>query len=379
MEKKVGILTMYYNSVNYGGLLQAYALCKALNCTGIVKSEQIQYSDKRFKYKLIGYVRSCQYKLKNAKLYFKYGLAFSNKNKKRKKKIFEFATKYIPHTKKVFNKKSITMTNELFESFICGSDQVWCSRDGRYYLDFVQAKNKYAYACSTGKMTYNQHEKELFERHLQDFQAISVREKDLSSYLTDILNKEVECVLDPTLLLEKEQWDTVCAERIIKENYVFCYFLGSDVNHRKLATEYAKNKGLKLVTLPHLQQKINKSDIGFGDYQLFEIDPKDFISLIKNAECVLTDSFHASVFSCIYEKKFFVFERTDHKGMSSRISTLVDLFGCYNQFCDDNEKLSFDYMASTEICYNKEKYKKAHEESMLFIKKQILGECIDEK
>ena len=84
MDKKIGIVTMYYNSVNYGGLLQAYALCKVLNKYEGVYAKQIQYNNRRFKYKVIGFVRDCQYKLKNAKLYLKQGVSFSINNKKRK-------------------------------------------------------------------------------------------------------------------------------------------------------------------------------------------------------------------------------------------------------------------------------------------------------
>lgn len=378
MNRNIGIITMYYNSVNYGGLLQAYALCKALDKKEGVHSRQIQYNDRKLKYRIAGFVRNCQYKIKNAKLYGTYGLSFYRNNKKRKKKILKFAAEYIPHTKEIFTRKNIYKTNEIFDSFVCGSDQVWCSRDGRYYLDFAN-KDKYAYAGSSGKSSYNQQETEVFCKHLSDFKAVSAREKDLSEFLSDLLEKDVPCVLDPTLLLDKTDWDQVCSSRIIPEDYVFCYFLGNDTEHRKLAEKYAKDNNLKLVTLPHLQQKLTKCDIKFGQYQLYEIDPGDFISLIRYAKCVLTDSFHASVFSCIYEKKFFVFERKGHKGMSSRIHTLVDLFGCHNHFCNDEERLSSDYLNRTEPCYDKTGYENARLQSMKFIEDRILRESFDEK
>ena len=370
MFKRAGIVTMYFNSVNYGGLLQAYALCKVIN--KYLPCEQIQYDNKRFKHRVINCVRSLQYVITHIKSYIRYGLSFQRNNLKRRKKVLLFAKNYIPHSTQIYSRDNVEKTNQIYDLFVCGSDQVWCSRDKVYYLDFVKSHQKYAYACSTGKEDYTKEENALFKEMLNDFEGLSVRELQLSEHLSKLLGKNIDCVIDPTLLLSRSDWDSVCSKKIIEEDYLFCYFLGDDIEHRRLAKEYAEYKGMKIVTLPHLQQKINCSDIDFGDYQLYEVDPLDFVSLVKHANCVMTDSFHASVFSCIYEKQFFVYERSEYKGMSSRIGTLIELFGCRGVFCNEERMRKLSYLKSYKVDYDRKQFKELYDKSLSYIENQIV-------
>lgn len=170
-----------------------------------------------------------------------------------------------------------------------------------------------------GKSCFTIQEKEYLSECLSSFDAISVREHDLVAALSN-LNKgrKLECVVDPTLLLSRDDWNEIVAERIIKEEYLFCYFLGADDRLREIANQYAKNHRLKIVTIPFANETFNGVDFIFANYRLFDAGPQEFISLIKHASCVFTDSFHATVFSLFYQRKFFAFERSASKGMSSR-------------------------------------------------------------
>jgi hypothetical protein len=150
------------------------------------------------------------------------------------------------------------------------------------------------------------------------------------------------------LLLTRQQWDEVCAPRQVEQPYVFCYFLGKGRKQRRLAKAYAKRKKLKLVTIPHMENQFIPEDVSFGDIRLPSPSPEMFISLIKHADCVFTDSFHAAVFSSLYQREFFVFPRHGHKGMGSRIYGLTELFGTGERFCDEPEKLTVDYLLRCE-------------------------------
>ena len=358
---KIGIITHYYNNHNYGGLLQAYALCHFLNSKGYA-AEQICYvtndqNDSQSDFN--GQYKRTRNKVQRITLKNMLRLAknitlkiFSSiKNRKWKKRYFlmESFQKSIPHSEQVYSKKTISSISNKYDCFITGSDQVW-NTDwfvSTYFLDFVgDNEKKISYAASIGKPKLNQEQNNIFKQYLSDYKAISVREKQACSLLEDATGRQdVKWVLDPTLLLEKDDWDLIASKRIIKEKYVFCFFLGEDTISRNKAMQYAKEKKLKIVNVPHLYNyKKTESDYHFGDYKLFYISPNDFISLIKYAECVFTNSYHASVFSCIYSKNFFVFNRLDEMKMSDRIDTLCELFGCMNHYCNDEKKNTIEYI-----------------------------------
>ena len=114
-------------------------------------------------------------------------------------------------------------------------------------------------------------------------------------------------------------------EPVIKGRYILCYFLGVNREHRKMAEQLKKKTGLKIVTLPHLDEYV-ASDEKFGDYRLFDIGPAEFVNLIRNAEYVLTDSFHGTCFSILNHKKFVTFSRfqaTNSESTNTRIDSLL--------------------------------------------------------
>lgn len=350
--KNIGIITHYYNSKNYGGILQAYALCRFIN-TMKYNAKQISYSyikigKRNFSIKFI--CKHPQNILR--KIYYKLNIKRFNS---RYNKLNSFNNMSIPHTDNVYTECSLYKLNEIFDCFITGSDQVWHPNVANvgFLLSFTE-KSKIAYAASFAVSQLSNIFCEKISKSLSDYKAISVREKDAVDLLQPLTDKKVEWVLDPTLLLDKSDWDEICPERRIEKKYLFCYFLGADKRIRKLAKQYAKKHKLKIVTLPHLCG-IAKSDIGFGDYKLYDVAPNDFISLIKYADCVFTDSFHACVFSGIYNKNFYVFNRLGSESMATRLYSLCELFECQDHFCDTDDKFNMDYIKNLQpIDYNKD-------------------------
>lgn len=374
--QKVAIITHYYKSTNCGGNLQAFALVKKISDLGF-EAEQICFDTSS--------VQKDQSKVKNilrllnAKRVIKQlkNRSIQKKISPRFQKIKRFNNQKIPHTEKVYNEKTVHECVNYFDAFVTGSDQVWNLKwyYPAYFLDFVPSnKIKISYAASVSMKELNAEQKALFKNHLKDYEAVSVREKSDTNIVADLSVQTVEWVLDPTMLLNKDEWSEIVSERIIDEPYVFCYFLGNDDNERKVASAFAKKKGLKLVTLPYLGSSYRKCDKKFGDIQLFDTGIEDFLSLIKNAEYVFTDSFHATVFSGIFEKQYAVFQRANHSGMESRIYTLCDLYETPERFCDTKEKASLEYVESLDnIDYERPlaNLQEMKEKSINYLKKNL--------
>lgn len=366
---RIGILSHYHNSINYGGALQAYALCKIINDMGY-ECEQIDIDcfaecinlnvkiaehgktinviKKYFRaikpvYRAVNFLRYRKSSLIRKKLY----KAFEN-----------FNENLIPHSAKQYNSQNITETLDIYDVFIVGSDQVWNPiwYFNPFFLSFVPNNvPKISYAASISQSSLLPEVKQLYKEHLKGFSSISVREKESVDLINDILLKKVEYVLDPTLLLDGVNWETLVSDRLIKDSYVFCYFLGEDKEIRNVASEYAKKNNLVLVNIKHATGQYHKTDINYGDISLDAPSPSEFLALIRYADMVFTDSFHASVFSFIFKRQFFVFERVGHKGMSTRVISLMELFETENRFCSTCERKTIQYIFNQQpIDYNKE-------------------------
>lgn len=355
---KIGIVTHYYKSINYGGNLQAYALCRKLGEEYDVEQIAIDVKTKKIKEKVFtknGFLNI----LKEAKRQFGNFINFINlkKDKKlakglqlRRHAISQFNQEEIPHSKIVYTLDKIHEANNDYEVFITGSDQVWHPKawNTAYRLDFVDKKKlKFSYAASIARSSLNNKEKDILKESLKNFDAISVRENEAVNIIAPISPVQVHWVLDPVFLLTQKEWDDICSERQVKEEYIFCYFLGESQESRFIAKEYAKRCNLKLITIPYLLGKFRKCDYDFGDEKLYEVSPKEFISLIKHSKAVFTDSFHALAFSIIYRKNFYVFNRSDSKNMSSRITSMLSIIGAEDRLIEDKEKIfeldSIDY------------------------------------
>lgn len=362
--KKIGILTQYYKSINFGGNLQAYALCKVLNKNGY-QAEQICHpianiakTKKRGIFERVRKRGIVKTGLIFAKIILRKPLQIV-KNKlikreikkhdfiDRRAKAFEyFNTQVIPHSENVYTCDNINECTSDYDVFITGSDQVWNMNWYRpeWFLEFVHGKPKIAYAASLASDKITEKQSTVIKEHLKDFTAVSIREKKLVERVKELSPVGAEYVLDPTLLLSDEEWNEVCADRVISEKYVFCYFLGVNKNSRKIAEQFAKERGLILVNIPHAGGTAKLVDRKFGDEKLYDTSPEQFLSLIKNAEYVFTDSFHAVVFSNIYKKQYFVFNRSKKGEMSSRIVDITNLFNSTERFCVTKECENIKYI-----------------------------------
>ena len=381
--KKIGVLTQYFNSTNYGGNFQAYALSNVIQQQGFAV-EQICFSPtasgsilkKAFANGLGGLIKKLTRIPK--KVFFRFIKKSENKKHnafvRRANATYHFNQVLIPHSGTVYNNETIKNCVNGYDIFITGSDQVWNMNwyVPAYFLDFVPSdKVKMSYAASISMDNLSKKQQQIIKDHLQDYKAVSMREPSAVKLLEGLSPVEVKTTLDPTLLLRKEDWDEVCADRVIKEEYCFCYFLGDNKRERKIATDFAKKHHLKLVFIPHATGvDISLPDLKMEGEKLYDVSPEQFLSLIKHAKYVFTDSFHAVVFSNIYQKQYFVFNRSKKGEMSSRIVDITALFNQSERFCAGKERETLEYVESlSEIDYSQpnEKFEQLKKESIEFL------------
>ncbi len=384
--KKLGILTMFYGSRNYGGCLQAYALQKYLEQCG-ADAEQINYLKTVTKSGRINHFRRLL-SLSPTVLCEKLGRRLKRKKGaacdesleqgiKTRAAVFEgFRNDFVQSSSEVYTDQTIAEANKAYDTFIVGSDQVWneVTANSPYLLSFVAGpKKKVSYAASISQESLSSYAKKAFKSALFSFSAVSVREQRASELLRGC-GVESEWVLDPTFLLPREHWETFAGENKYDFPYIFCYFLGEDKEMRLAAQKYAQSRGLKIISLPFLQNRPNGVDGDFGDIKPFDVSPRDFLSLIKNSQAVFTDSFHSTVFSIIFKKQFAVFSRKEGR-TNSRLHSLLSVAGLSDRFYKGGAKEFCGYFETLEqINYdlNFENLEKMKESSKAFIEKNVL-------
>lgn len=352
--KKIGIITFFYNNYNYGGLLQAYALEKFINreMGNNCVAEQILYDNNAVKIALCDRALRfmCRGNIaKKIQKAIKRGTNIETKNQTKELEqtrlaMKEFALSRVVHSTRVYNEKDYKAAEDEYDVFICGSDQIWnpVAIRNAYLLKGIK-KKKFSYAASIAAGDLKIPEKIKYRKALKDMDAISVREKSAAIRLQSILHRDVEVVVDPTFLLEPDEWISILQEKsVITEKYAFVYLLGKPSKELLDVLNSYKQSGGKVVTISGITEV--KADISLG-----KSDPIDFLSLIKNADYVFTDSFHAVAFSVQFSTKFNVVKRQGAViNMSERISDFLEMVGLQNAFLTNLEdftkqKVVFDF------------------------------------
>ena len=340
---KNAIITWFHYE-NYGTALQAFALQEFLS----KKEKDVevinyipQYNIENVR-KKVNIKNICIFLLnKKKKLYnLIINSKYANKKNKRTERFIKFTNQKIRLTKTKYTRNNINELNEKYENFIVGSDQIWNPNniDYTYYLDFTE-KNKIAYAPSFGVNKLNDYQKKLIKSKIEKFNYISVRENAGKYIIKDLIDVDVPVLLDPTMLLSKEEWEDIVTYKK-DEKYILCYFLGNNNFYWKYVKKLQKNTGLKIRIIPiQAESYLKKGEI------LPDAGPIEFVNLIANAEIICTDSFHGTVFSIIFEKNFSVLKRfndNDERSQNSRIYNLLKLLKKEKNIVETNNK-EFNY------------------------------------
>lgn len=323
---KVGILT-FHRAFNYGAVLQCYALQEFLKSCG----HDVQIIDYQNRYLL-----RC-YQLFDRKKYL-----CKNPFTMIKKTIKELLS--LPkriRVKRAYDHFLLTHfsmvacdanTLESFDCIVVGSDQVWNVKltggfDHYYWGSFRtnHIKKIISYAASVEEL-WDRHLDSTACRLLENFDAISVRESNLKNVLSDLVpDREVHVSVDPTLLMDETIWDAVAEAPKIKEKYVFLYQVRNSNFGVELAQRIANKLGLKLICM-------SANARGLNSKECVGASPGQFLGFIKNAEYVICSSFHGTVFSLLFQKKFYSLKLND--GRDSRVQSLMESVGALDQFVD---------------------------------------------
>lgn len=323
--QKIGIVT-WITYHNFGTYLQAYALQRTLRLLGY---ESYIISDYRF----IQKNKSILWNI-IAQVYHLLGgnRVMANGAKKVRQYYSDFARNYLVIDNKWRNFEELEAR---YDIFICGSDQIWSPLvpfNSFYFLGFTN-KKKIAYAPSIGQCRLPECRIKMIKPLLENFLALSIREHSGKSLLSSHINKNIDVVLDPTLLLPSEIWnDLIDKTESREQSYILCYLLSYNESYIKLIKGFAN-----INRLPIRIVITDKRFLKDADIPLF-IGPIEFLNELKNAEYMFTDSFHGSIFAIHFRKRFWALKRFNVNEVNNQNSRLIDLFsllGVSDYFVDE--------------------------------------------
>ena len=260
---------------------------------------------------------------------------------------------------------------------VVGSDQVWTplSLPTKFFnLLFVDDKvRKVAYASSFGVSSIPGFQQKATGAFLDRFHAIGVREQSGKKIVDSLSHQTATVVADPTMLLDHREWSEEIKDSKVKvdEPYIFCYFLGTNMEARKAANELKAKTRLKIITLRHMDEYVPE-DESFGDEAPYDVNPNDFLAYIKNATYVLTDSFHCSAFSIQFHKQFMTFYRFAQgsaTGRNSRIDSLFNVLGVNREHIYNGDVMKVEAPLDWDVI--DVRLKKLRQESEEFLTKAL--------
>lgn len=310
-KKRIGVIT-FHNYDNYGAILQSYALQKCIQRLD-AETEIIDYT--------------CDYisnpfqlkRLKNKGLFnYIYGAIGYICYLPRRRKCNAFR-KRLCYSKPV-NAQTVAKLDGKYDVFLSGSDQVWdwhlTDFDRAFFLDFVTKGKKCSYAASIGEHLPAEEFREEYKKYLSSFDHILMRESYGADVVQELIGKRPECACDPTLLFTGEEWETVMAPARRRKPYILVYQLGVNPSFVNFVKKLKKKTGLSVVYIPFPLVGLLPCNpqIAAG--------PMEWLRMFKDAEYVVTDSFHGAVFSILFHRPFFV--RSDGHHKNRRAEELLD-------------------------------------------------------
>lgn len=337
MKKRVGILT-FHRANNYGAVLQAYALQSFLLYNGyevyiidyippFLSEAKSIYLKKRFKN------RSILGKIKEFII-----SPFIHKRRVQRAELFK---SFVLEHLKLISIDQLEIAN--LDFIVVGSDQIWNTKltEGRnkFYGGYNKIKSEkwISYAASIGNCSIEDKNLDIWKEYLNNFDEISVREQELIKIFEPLIRKPIINVLDPVLLVDGSVWDELLLPQST-EKYILVYQIHSDENVLQIAGNLAKEYGCKVIQLA------SKIDLFQGSEVKENVLVQEFISLFKYAECIVTTSFHGTVFSIINQKPFYTIRMGG--GIDTRSEDLLESLGLFNQLINRSERptsLDIDY------------------------------------
>ena len=373
--KSIGIITIHKIN-NYGSVLQAYALQKVCEDLGY-KVEIIDYDfpnnfHQNNKYSTASDTQPNEPKWIKA--------LFAKALVRQHKGIRLFIDKYQNLSSNKYHKvEDFTANPPAYDVYITGSDQLWsprhCNGDPAFMLYFAPDNAlKISYAASIGSNAIPEELKNAYIGLLSRYKHISVRENTGADVIRSLINKETTVVLDPTLLLNKAEWNKIATpKRLVKKKYILCYFLNYTFNAFPYVDELARNMqkqtGYEIVRVarpPHKLSFINTT------YQI-GASPEEFLALVRDAEIVLTTSFHGTAFAVNYGKSVFTVVQ-DRNASDSRQVSLMHNLGLDKQVLSIKDKFPTASDANYNVDNEQTVLNRLRLDSKLYLEKALKDE-----
>ncbi len=310
-KKKIGIVTITNDTLNFGNRLQNYALQIVL--------ERMGYEVETLNRPIRGNQRLWWRKWKQVLHYF---IPYHRRIEHLKAGNFYFWNKrYIKWSDIVVTDDVLSLLSNQYDYFVAGSDQIWnpkfplFGKDPYMFLQFAKPQQRIAYAPSLGLDEISQEDIPQYEKWWRGWKDLSCREYAGAEIIGKVINKDVPTLIDPTLLLSSDDWGNLTKGIKTPNKYIIVYMLGDITGEYK---EYIDK-------LSH-EYQCEVVDV-MNDIHYAGCNPSEFVALIRHAERVIADSYHALVFAMLFHRPFTFIDRVGWgMDMNSRVQTLLDKF-----------------------------------------------------
>lgn len=256
--------------------------------------------------------------------------------------------------------------NDGIKRFVCGSDTIFCTLefhgfDDGYFANFPCMKgNAISYAASFGDATFDEETYPILKERLHNFKALGIRENRFIPYIHENVNVPCQKTIDPTLLLTTEDYDTIAADRIIAEKYILLYARRYNQKMFAFVDQLAKEKGYKIIDISLRAETLKEKHEPW-----YKAGVEEFLSLVKYADFVVTNSFHGLIFSVLYRRQFVVFSREQ---AGSKIYELLELFGLQQRMMINGDETFSDTIDYDSV---HRRIEVAREESLEFFENSL--------
>ena len=346
MSKRSGILTLS-SAENYGAVLQCHSLCKFLN-DNFSETEIIDFVPQFIvgRYPLVSVDKSSKSAYLKSLIRAVLLLPFKAKKRWRFQNFRKKKSKY--SVQRYIGK----MTSDSYDQYIVGSDQVFnmelTNYDQEYFLPRIPTGKKTTYAASLGVSYLNERQSDCFTKGLQSFDPISIREKTGKDLIQDLfVDKNIEQMIDPVFLNSREYWTSLASKRMHSRKYILIYAFVEFDKAYSIAKSIDETLDILLINDAFKKKKNDvKNVMGVG--------PCEFLSLILNAEHIVTDSFHGTAFSIIFNKDFYAIP---YKGTESRFIDMLSILKLEDRIIEDVrdiKKRVVDYNEVRELIHKEQ-------------------------
>jgi len=351
MKKKVGIITIL-NVNNYGAELQAFALQQKLNEMGYDAEiiNYVFYKNPGFKMEkgsLPFPINRLRNKIRDfilLKIDQLGSLLYPNISKKRKDNFTRFHSKWTKTSKPFYSQSQLYSEKHSYDVFIVGSDQVWNPNNGvniePYFLTFAPNNRlKISYASSFGVEKINLKLHDFYKKNLLNLDSIAVRETSGVRLIDEIAGKKAAHVVDPTVLLTSEDWKKFETEFSDSVPYIVVFVFKNSKFIDKVVNELSRKTGYKVYRICKNEFKVDKSSSGI--INLRDLGPAEFLGVYRKASFIVTSSFHGTVFSLLFEKKFITVGPSSKDNNVRQINLLEDV-GLRDRFLFEDSTYDID-------------------------------------